>query len=321
MRLQGSIESANRFHRRNRGKEVLTDLLALLALLASLLQSTAAEAKRLHVVTTIAPIYSFAANVIGSGGDVQNLLPPNIGPHDYQLSPSDMRKIKEADLVIMNGLGLDDWVLKAFPEKKSKALLVLGESVNSTDLIVAPADLDLDGKHLHGHEHSHAPANPHIWLDPRLAIQCVNAISNRVAEANPVYKTNAATYAARLQSLDSDLAAQLAPVRNKPFITQHDAFPYFVRRYELKQVGMVEPTPDVPPSPRFLADLLKVIREKNVTIIFSDPRSSPRLVKQIAQDAKIRTAELDPIESGNLDANSYELGMRRDANTLARELK
>jgi zinc/manganese transport system substrate-binding protein len=282
---------------------------------------TTTAPKKLRVVTTIFPIYCFASGVIGQDGEVQNLLSPNVGPHDYQLSPSDIRKIKEADVVIMNGLGLDNWVTKALEPNKNRRLIVLGDLLPKQDLIVLRPDLDMEGKHKHGHEHEHSPANPHIWLDPQLAIQCVNNISNAVANANPAYKKNAEACVARLQKLDLTIATELEPFHDKPFVTQHDAFPYLVRRYQLKQVGILEPTPDVPPSPRFLADLLKVIREKNVQVIFNDPRSSPRLAKQIAKDVKIRTAELDTLETGKLDPQGYEQGMRRDAATLARELK
>jgi zinc transport system substrate-binding protein len=301
---------------------VLTALLALqtFAIATTAAEPTTTTPKKLRVVTTIFPIFCFASGVIGSEGEVQNLLPANVGPHDYQLSPSDIRKIKDADLVIINGLGLDNWVLKAVDTNKTR-LLTLGALLTKTNLIDIPADLDIEGKHHHGHEHQHGPANPHIWLDPQLAIRCVNIISNAIAARNPAYKTNAAAYVTLLTQLDSEIAAQLQPVRAKPFITQHDAFPYFVRRYQLKQVGILEPTPDVSPSPRFLADLLKVIRDKNVRVIFNDPRSSPRLVKQVAADAKIRMAELDTLESGKLDPQGYEKGMRRNAATLVRELK
>lgn len=277
--------------------------------------------KKLRVVTTIFPIYCFASGVVGANGEVQNLLPPNVGPHDYQLSPSDLRKIKEADVIILNGLGLDGWVTRAIDKNRKQQVIVLGDLLKKDDLIIASTDLDLDGKHAHGHDHHHGPANPHIWLNPQLAIQCVSNILNAIGGANPVYAQNAQTYIARLKQLDGDLETQLAPVREKPFITQHDAFPYFVARYKLKQVGILEPTPDVSPSPRFLADLLKVIREKKVQVIFNDPRSSPRLAKQVARDAKIRTAELDTMESGKLDPTGYETGMRRNAATLLRELK
>jgi ABC-type Zn uptake system ZnuABC Zn-binding protein ZnuA len=280
-----------------------------------------APGKKLRVVTTIFPIYCFASGVVGAEGEVQNLLPANVSPHDYQLSPSDLRKIRDADVVIMNGIGLDDWVRKALEPNKGRRVIVLGDLIPKDQLIVTPPDLDLEGKHQHAHEHEHAPANPHIWLDPQLAILCVSNIAKVVGAQNPACQKNADIYIARLRKLDSDIATQLASVRNKPFITQHNAFPYFVRRYELKQVGILEPTPDVPPSPHFLADLLKVIREKNVQVIFNDPRSSPRLAKQIAHDAKIRTAELDTLESGKLDPKGYEQGLRRDAQILASELK
>jgi zinc transport system substrate-binding protein len=278
--------------------------------------------KKLRIVTSIFPIYCFASGVIGSDGEVQNLLPANVGPHDYQLSPSDIRKIQNADIVIINGLGLDNWVMKAFPNNaQSPRVITLGSLLNKTNLISVPSDLDIEGKHQHGHEHQHGPANPHIWLDPQLAIECVNAISNAVAKSNPAYQKNSEAYVGHLKQLDSEIATQLEAVRNKPFVTQHDAFPYFVRRYQLKQVGVIEPTPDVSPSPRYLSDLMKVIREKKVPVIFNDPRSSPRLAKQIAKDAKIRTAELDTLETGKLDAQGYEQGMLRNAQTLARELK
>jgi zinc transport system substrate-binding protein len=278
-------------------------------------------AKKLRVVTTIFPIYCFASAVIGSEGEVQNLLPPNVGPHDYQLSPSDLRKIKEADVIILNGLALDNWVAKAIDPNKKQKVIVLGDLLKKDQLIVSSTDLDIEGKHEHGHEHQHGPANPHIWLNPQLAIQWVSNIAGVVGPMNSAYQTNASNYVARLKQLDSDLETQLAPVRDKAFITQHDAFPYFVARYKLKQVGILEPTPDVSPSPRFLADLLKVIRDKKVQVIFNDPRSSPRLAKQVARDAKIRTAELDTLESGKLDPAGYETGMRRNAATLVRELK
>jgi zinc transport system substrate-binding protein len=283
--------------------------------------TTAQPAKKLRVVTTIFPIYCFASGVIGSEGDVQNLLPPNVGPHDYQLSPSDLRKIKDADVIILNGLALDNWVTKAIDPARKQMVIVLSDLLKKDQLIVSSTDLDIDGKHAHGHEHQHGPANPHIWLNPQLAIQCVSNITAAVSAMNPAYAKNAEAYIARLKQLDADLETQLASVRDKTFITQHDAFPYFVARYKLKQVGILEPTPDVSPSPRFLADLLKVIREKKVQVIFNDPRSSPRLAKQVARDAKIRTAELDPLESGKLDPAGYESGMRRNAATLVRELK
>lgn len=295
----------------------------LLAVACSL---TAAEPKKLRVVTTIFPVYCFTANVLGSMGEVQNLLPPNVGPHDYQLSPSDLRKLRDSDLVIFNGAGLDNWIAKAISSSGSKQTLELARAFNS-EIIESSPHLELGDAHHHdhGHNHQHGPGNPHFWLDPQLAIRCVTNILASVQKLDPAradgYAKNAEAYIARLKALDAEIEKKLSGVKDKPLITQHDAFPYFIRRYGLRLVGVIEATPDVAPSPRYLRDLLKVIREKNVQALFIDPQASPRLARQIAKDAKIRTAELQPLESGPQDAKGYEQGMLRNAETLARELK
>ena len=303
-----------------RGFGVRRFFAALVLALACSLAAADQKPKPIRVVTTILPLYCFASGIIGSSGEVQNLLPPNVGPHDYQLSPSDLRKIREADVIIMNGLGLDNWITKAFDPSRKQRVIELGALLNKTNFLTSTTDLEMEGQHKHGHDHQHGPANPHIWLDPQLAIQCVNAISNSIIALNPAFAKSAQIYVSRLQDLDREIAQTLAPVTNKPFISQHDAFPYFIRRYGLKQVGVVELTPDVPPSPRYLGDLLKVIRDKKVHVIFYEPPASPRLVKQIARDAKIGMAELNTLESGKLDPKAYEEGMRANAMTLRKEL-
>jgi zinc/manganese transport system substrate-binding protein len=289
-------------------------------LFAICLQSFAAE-KKLRIVTTIFPVYCFASQVLGFHGEVQNLLPPNVGPHDYQLSPSDLRKLKDADLVIFNGAGLDNWITKAADKNR---LLELGRALKS-EIIESSPDLDLAGSHEHSHDHHHGPGNPHFWLDPQLAIRCVTNILASVQTLDPArsadYAKNAEAYIERLKALDGEIASKLAPVKDKPFITQHDAFPYLIRRYQLKLAGVIELTPDVSPSPRYLRDLLKVIRKKKVQVLFTDPQTSGRLARQIAKDANVRTADLQTLESGPLDAKGYEQGMLRNAETLARELK
>jgi zinc transport system substrate-binding protein len=289
-----------------------------------LFPTSAAEGKKLKIVTTILPVYCFASAVAGNQADVQNLLPPNIGPHDYQLSPSDLRKLKEADLVIFNGAGLDNWIMKALANADQARVLELGKQFKNELIDVAP-DLDMASPHKHGHDHQHGPGNPHFWLDPQMAIRCVTNILGGAQKLDPAHSAemagNAEAYIARLKKLDAEIAEKLAPVKDKPFITQHDAFPYFIRHYGLNLAGVVETTPEVQPSPRYLADLHKVIREKKVKALFAEPFETSRLTKQIARDANIRLSELDTLERGVVSPDAYEEGMRRNAATLAKELK
>lgn len=288
----------------------------------------AAEGKKPRVLTTLFPVYCFAAAVVGEHGTVENLLPANVGPHDYQLAPSDFRKIREADVVFTVGVGLEAWLEKALKGNERGRVVELSKGFEK-ELLHGSPHLDLPGTHKHGHDHDHnhdhEGLNPHYWLDPVFAIRCVTNILARVQAIDPArssdYAKNAEQYVARLKKLDSEISEQLMPVARVAFITHHDAFPYFVKRYELNLAGVLETTPDVAPSPRYLRDLLKVVREKKVQVIFSEPQFSSRLARQIAKDAKIRVASLDTLETGPMRKEAYEEGMRKNAATLARELK
>ncbi|MDX1950749.1 MAG: metal ABC transporter substrate-binding protein [Verrucomicrobiota bacterium] len=298
------------------------------ALLFFLVCDSAAEQKKLKIVTTILPAYCFAANVGGDLVEVVNLLPPNVGPHDYQLSPRDLRSLKNADLIVLNGLGLDDWVKKPIRSEGKLSRLVELSTGLDQELLRETTHLDLGHEAEHDHEHAHqhhTGGNPHIWLDPQLAMHSVTNILQALETLAPqhreIFRRNASDYIEKLRTLDSDLTTQLAPVASIPFITYHDAFPYFIRRYNLKLAGILEAVPDVSPSPRYLADLLRVVREKNVKVIYTEPQFSTKLARQIARDLKISIAQLDPLESGKLDPASYERGMRKNAEVLLKTLR
>jgi zinc transport system substrate-binding protein len=305
--------------------KLFSALFLLLAWAGSL--AGAAEPSPPRVLTTMFPIYCFASAVIGENGKVENLLPASVGPHDYQLAPSDYRKIRDADLVFTVGVGLESWLAKAL--KPSDPRVTDLSKAFEKDLLKGSPHLDLEGPHKHAHDHDHdhehAGQNPHYWLDPTFAIRCVTNILARVQKIDPSraadYAKNADAYIARLKALDTEISAQLKPVAAQPFITHHDAFPYFVKRYNLTLAGVMEITPDVAPSPRYLSDLLKVVREKKVQVIFTEPQFSSRLARQIAKDANIRVAQLDTLETGPLRKEAYEEGLRKNAATLLRELR
>ena len=136
-----------------------------------------------------------------------------------------------------------------------------------------------------------------------------------------IFAKNASTYVTKLHALDAELKKQLAPVKEVPFITYHNAFGYFVRRYGLNLAGVVERIPEIPPSTRERAELQRVIREKKVKALFSEPGGNSPLAKSIAKDTAIRLGELDPLEMGTLSAESYEQGMRRNLESLLKGLR
>lgn len=290
---------------------LLTFLAALLLTFLAAGCGASVEPGRPKVVTTSLPIYCFTANVAGEFASVENLLPANVSPHDYQFSPQDMRKLSRARLVVVSGLGLEDWldrVLQGRPARVVDSSAGLGERR-------IPAR---DG-HVHrGHDHGHW--NPHFWLDPLLAAHAVTNIARALQKLDPGnaagYASNAAAYVERLHRLDHDIRGALAPRQGEGIVTYHDAFPYFARRYQLEIAGVIEPAPDVDPSPRHLSELRRIMREKNIQVVFTEKQSAPRLAERLREDLKVKLAPLDPLESGELTPAAYEEGMRRNLDVL-----
>ncbi len=280
---------------------------------------------KLRVLTSFLPVYCFTANIAGDLAEVENLLPANVGPHDYQFAPRELRKLTSAQLFIVNGHGMEDWLAKATKAAKGTKTATVIEAfgnVPKTNLVTELPHIHLPGEHAHHHD---GGANPHLWLDPTLAAHAVTNILTALQQADPKnasgYAANAARYVERLHALDTDLTTALAPFKGHRIVTYHHAFPYFTRRYGLDLVGVIEEVPDTEPSPKYLAALLKVMREKDVKVIFTEPQFSPKLAQRISRDAKVPVAELDTLETGPLKPTAYEEGLRRNLNTLLKHLK
>jgi zinc transport system substrate-binding protein len=299
-------------------------IIGLLCVWWLLAPGPAQAAAKLKVVTSFLPVYCFAVNVAGDLAEVENLLPSGVGPHDYQFAPRDLRKLTAADLFVVNGLGVEDWlgrVVQAVGTSGKPVMVEISAGLKAELILLKPGTRVLES----GHGHDHAPANSHIWLDPKLAAHAVTNILKAFQKRDPAnaagYAANAEKYLARLQALDQELATALASVKTQPLITYHNAFPYFTRRYGLNLVGVVEETPDIEPSPQQRTALMKLIREKRVKVIFTEPQFTSKLARQIAQDAGVALAELDTLETGPLTPTAYETGLRRNATVLQRHLK
>lgn len=287
-----------------------------------------AQEKRLQVLTSIPPLYSWAANVAGDRADVQNLLPPNVGPHDYQFRPRDLRKIQNADVIFLNGLGLESWfsrALTANDKGAAKKVVEVASGIATNQLIFDLPALRIESGAAGDPHHHEGAANPHLWLDPAFAQHAVSNLLVAMQQADPanaaVYAANAQAYVQRLQALDSELKTSLDQLKRRDIVTFHDAFPYFCRRYGLNLVGVIEEVPGASPSPRYLAELSRTIREKKVNAIFVEPQFEMRLARQLATDLGLGVAMLDTLETGRLDPGAYEEGMRANLRELQRTLK
>ena len=277
---------------------------AIIVLVGSL---QAVATGKVRVLTSFLPLYCFAANVAGTAAEVENLFPPGVGPHNYQLSVRDRQRINSANVVVLNGLGIDGWTEPVLRSVKAKTVVV--SAGLSNELI---------------RTETRRP-NPHIWLDPALAMSCVSNIASALIETDATnkgdYLQGASNYVARLQKLDEELRFGLAPYEGAKIVTFHDSFRYFTRRYGLVIAGVIEEVPDVSPSPRDLARLYKIVRETKPKAIFTEPQFSPRLARQIGADLKVPVTALNTLETGPLNSDAYEQIMRENLRVLQEALK
>lgn len=151
-----------------------------------------------------------------------------------------------------------------------------------------------------GHDHAHGAWDPHIWLDPVLAAQIVEAIRDRFIAADPThaaaYRANAAAYTQELEALDAEYRSGLAVCRIRDAVASHAAFRYLAARYNLMILPIAGISPDDEPSPRAMAEIATIAKEKGITHIFFETLLSPKLAETIAREIGAQTLVFNPIE-------------------------
>ena len=278
----------------------------------------------LQVVTTFLPITEFTKAVAGACATVQALIPTNVGPHDFQATPSDLVKLQKADVLVKNGLGLESFLDKLIASADNSALRVIDTSSGVATL--ANAAEKAGGDHDHGrdhdHGHDHGPINPHIWLDPLRAVQQVEAIRDGLIAAKPActeqFNANAASFSAELRALDAEFAAQLKPYAGKTFVAFHDFAPYFAERYKLQTAFVVE-APEQNPTPADLKRVAEQVKQSDLQALLSEPQEGSRSFNALAGDLGVRVSVFDPLETGPAEAAKpgyYAAQMRRNVTDL-----
>jgi ABC-type Zn uptake system ZnuABC Zn-binding protein ZnuA len=266
----------------------------------------------LKVVTTTTVFADIVQNVGGARVAATSIIPPGVGPEDYEPKPDDARKLTDAKLIVSNGVGLDDFLdrLLASGSGGQTPHLVLGDGI--------PV-LTVDGE-----------PNPHFWLDPTLVKQYfVPAIARKLTELDPAGKdafdANVASYAAQLDALDTDLKARIAtiPEANRTLVTFHDAFPYFARHFGFELVGVILDNVGQDPSAADLAALVEKVKAAGVKAVFSEAQFNPKLAQTLADEAGIKqvVTTLYNDALGPAPADSYLGLMRWNVDQIVAALK
>ncbi len=265
----------------------------------------AGRADRPRVVTTFLPITLFTRAVAGDCAEVTALIPAASGPHDFQARPGDVAAIRNARVLVKNGLGMESFLDKLVQGAENPTLKVIDSSrgIATLENTEKPGG---DDDHGHDHSHDHGPINPHIWLDPVRAAQQVDNIRDGLIAADPAcaegYRRNAAAFSGQLRQLNTDFEKQLAPFRGKTFVVVHDFAPYFAERYGLKAEYLVD-VPEQNPSPADLARVADTVKRSQLRALLSEPQEGNRSFNALAGDLGIRISVFDPMETGTEEAS------------------
>lgn len=276
----------------------------------------------LKVATTFLPITLFTRAVAGDCATVKSLIPATTGPHDVQAKPGDLSALRQARVLVKNGLGMEAFLDKLVASAGNSELVVI-DSSRGIATLDSPEEHDHDKDHNHEHGHSHGEVNPHIWLDPLRAVQQVETIRDGLIKADPScaegYTRNAAAYTAELRALNDTFASQLKPFQGKTFITFHDFAPYFAQRYKLKADFLVD-VPELSPSPADLQRLSAVVQRQQIKVLLSEPQEHQPSYRALANDLGVAISVFDPLGTGSevsaREPDTYFVVMRRNVADL-----
>jgi ABC-type Zn uptake system ZnuABC Zn-binding protein ZnuA len=277
---------------------------------------------RLQVVTTVSPITSIAANVIGENAAITGIVPEGTNSHTFEPPPSTSAVLSEADVVFVNGLKLEDPTLELAEQtlKDGAQIVELGTTVLPESQWIYDLSFPKeDGK-----------PNPHLWTDPLYAIKYAAVIRDTMTNTDPAnqaaYRANYTAFEQKVTALSDALKKDQAtiPGGKRELLTYHDAYAYFAKDYGWKVIGAIQPKDFEDPTPREVAALIDQIKQEQVPTIFGSEVFPSKVLEQIGKETGARyedTLRDDDLPGKPGDSGHSWLGlMRYDYRTMIRGL-
>ncbi len=270
----------------------------------------AEQAGRLQVATTVAPITNIVANIGGDLIEVTGIVPEGTNSHTFEPTPSDARIVATADLIIVNGLNLEEPTIRLAEANKRAdvEIIFLGEQTVTPDEYVFDFSFPREA----------GSPNPHLWMNPIYALRYAELTRDALSEVDPanadVFAANYAAFEDRIMALDAAIQETLntIPAENRRLLTYHDSFAYFAPRYGMTVIGAIQPSDFAEPSAREVVDLITQLREQKIPAIFGSEVFPSPILDQIASEAGaifIDTLSDDDLPGDPGDNNHSYIGM------------
>ena len=248
--------------------------------------SEAEAGKTVKVVTSFSVLGDIVKNIGGDRVDVTTLVGPNGDVHVFEPTPAAAKAVYEADLAIVNGLGLEGWVDRLIKTSGYKGMVAVASKG------VKPREME-DEEHGSGGKSDRTVTDPHAWQDIRNGVLYVDNILEALSSSDPssaaAFKANAEAYKAKLIELDKWVRSEFSgiPVQNRRMITTHDAFGYFGAAYGVSSLAPMGISTESEPSAGDVKKLIRQIKKEKITAVFLENVSDPRMIEAIAKESGV----------------------------------
>jgi zinc transport system substrate-binding protein len=276
-----------------------------------LLQTSLSAAQGLRVGITLHPYYSFAANIVGDRAEVVPLIEAGSNPHNYTPRAEDMRRVLSLDVLIVNGIGHDEWAFEIVNAAGLEGTLPLIYANDGVALIPLAAD-----------EGEAKIVNPHTFVSTTAAIQQIYTIAQKLGELDSAnadfYRDNARAYASKIRRLKAQFMAELKSmdVSNFHCATMHGAYGYLMQEFGLQVAAVIEPRHGVEPTARQLADTIEKINAAGVNVLFAEKYFASKLADTIRDATGVRTYSFSHMSDGEFLPELFERETLANLETL-----
>ena len=262
---------------------------------------TSVENQKIVALASFYPLYEFTKEVGKDKVDVSLIIPAGVEPHDWEPSIQDLQRMQQADIIIINGIGFENWLERI--EKLNLELAII-DSSNGINII---KEIDIDEHEDSNHDSS--LGNSHIWLNPSLAKIQVKNIADGLIKLDPdnslYYRDNSENYIKKLDILDSKIRDELSNC-SKDFVAFHNAFIYFAKEYGLNQHTIVSSNPHDEPTSKTLEEIINLAKEMKIQVIFTEEGVDKRTSEVIAKELGGKVLTLSPLEMSETNTSYIE---------------
>lgn len=261
-----------------------------------------AENNNVTIVASFFTIYDFTKQIVKDKADVELFVPAHISPHHWEPAPKDLKKVQQADLFIYSSEHFETWIGQI--EKSMQN--------HGTQFVKASECIELvEGEETGDHNHHEHQFDPHVWLSPVLAQKLVENIADAIIEIDPdnaeYYEKNRDAYLEQLEQLHNEYQDTLKQMNKNTFVTEHAAFGYLAREYDLHEVSIAGLSPSLEPSASQLAKLKQFVQQEQIHVIYVDELSNAELAHTLANEAGVEIETLSTLEG--LTKKQQEQGM------------